>query len=580
MIDTKKSGIIVTNDGWRVMQLSQLTHPATQLIVNAMNHLHHSFGDGSTFALLLCSSLMSECVYWLYGTSVEEMSTSGSTSGSMMTHTSCHESVLCHDLYHVSHVIVHEMLPRLVIVDDYRDCDDKNNQMSLLLNSGDEVNDKKSITGKYETVGEMMELMIRQILGTKHATAKFQAEIGPLLVRVLRCEGYDSLLDMKLSCDNEKKKNEDEKDPVIESDFTRVVQQPLSTTIVKMANSDLTKSSVMPQTTIVIGQYLSSMDHVTTRTKVNKMKKVNICICTFDFQFPRTVSGMKQNITSADAFRTMDQIHEEYYQALVDRFVKHKVQVCFTTDSRTPLRLAQLMSEASIHLVLLPDVMTDKELLSLVRGCQVPRIITHTSILNRSPETTSLCGQVDEFKMVTIRQSLCRFYIKCNQSNNMSIVLKGPTMEFLNEIEIAVVDTLKVCRTVLSGHLPAAFVRGGGCVESQLISMIDSYVKEHLLENTTLGQVFGLFSRSLNVIPKTLIANSLPLYNGIVLQNELNELHNRSSKLREVNPCCKNDNDVIESLLLKQNIIQASVDLVCALLKVDALIVQKSVFEQ
>jgi len=354
----------------------------------------------------------------------------------------------------------------------------------------------------------------------------------------------------------------------------------LSTTIVKMANSDLTKSSVMPQTTIVIGQYLSSMDHVTTRTKVNKMKKVNICICTFDFQFPRTVSGMKQNITSADAFRTMDQIHEEYYQALVDRFVKHKVQVCFTTDSRTPLRLAQLMSEASIHLVLLPDVMTDKELLSLVRGCQVPRIITHTSILNRSPETTSLCGQVDEFKMVTIRQSLCRFYIKCNQSNNMSIVLKGPTMEFLNEIEIAVVDTLKVCRTVLSGHLPAAFVRGGGCVESQLISMIDSYVKEHLLENTTLGQVFGLFSRSLNVIPKTLIANSLPLYNGIVLQNELNELHNRSSKLREVNPCCKNDNDVIESLLLKQNIIQASVDLVCALLKVDALIVQKSVFEQ
>jgi chaperonin GroEL (HSP60 family) len=172
-------------------------------------------------------------------------------------------------------------------------------------------------------------------------------------------------------------------------------------------------------------------------------------------------------------------------------------------------------------------------------------------------------------------------------------------MELLNEIELYVIavvslpiltyylladravrDTLKVVRMTLNNP-SSGFVHGAGCFESQLMNLVQDYITSNQLENTVEAQVFKSFAKSLEVIPKTIITNALPVFNETVLNETLYKLHSQNNLdlkqpvgINRVNcsltPMSNKDELVVDSLLVKLNVIQTAVDTTCALLKVDS----------
>jgi chaperonin GroEL (HSP60 family) len=117
------------------------------------------------------------------------------------------------------------------------------------------------------------------------------------------------------------------------------------------------------------------------------------------------------------------------------------------------------------------------------------------------------------------------------------------------------------------------------------MNLIQQYIEKNQLTNTIRGKVFKTFAESIEIIPKILILNSLPQYNEMILHDVLRNLHSRNQQedkcvgvngqtenLIEMDMC--DSNVVIESIMLKQNIIQAAVDITCAIMKIDSNITQ------
>jgi chaperonin GroEL (HSP60 family) len=248
------AGIVITNDGWRVLQECQLMHPASKLIVDMTNHQHSSIGDGSTSTLLLCDALLQNCIYLLYLFSNEN---------------TLHESVVCDSLQQLVYLIRSELILKLKI----------------------------EVTSE-EHYFSLLRSMVVQILETKHASAKFKIELTDLIMDIIKHE------------------------KAVRGTAFRIVKIP---------QSEVSQSRVLPQTTVVQVQSLSK---ILSRKKT--LSDVNICMCSCTFQMNETsniVNTNKRHISDPSTFLRIEQNQTVWWNNLIAKIVEHDVHLLIVTHS-------------------------------------------------------------------------------------------------------------------------------------------------------------------------------------------------------------------------------------------------------
>jgi len=151
-----------------------------------------------------------------------------------------------------------------------------------------------------------------------------------------------------------------------------------------------------------------------------------------------------------------------------------------------------------------------------------------------------------------------------------TIILKGNSLELLHQIELGLNDAIAVIKGLLQGNIE--IIPGGGCSEME-ISVQLSKKSDNILP--LLRKSYCKFGEALEIIPRILAINAgIQGDNQIKLLSQLREDHHQGKSTigidgdsgRLIEPL---NQGIMESLIVKQEIISAACRAACFLLKID-----------
>lgn len=276
-----------------------------------------------------------------------------------------------------------------------------------------------------------------------------------------------------------------------------------------------------------------------------------------------------ESVTSMEFSKTGDftkalQIEEESIRKMCSMIIDMGVDLLITEKGICDLALS-ILHENNITAI------------RRVRKSDLIRIskATGATIASRLEDTPRI-GTAGVFEYIKIgREYFCRLS-KCQNPGAVSVILRGPTKDILNELERNFMDAVKVARNVM---ICPRLVAGGGSIESYLSVVLSKYENR---SNEIKSSVFEKCSEALRVIPSIICSNS---GNTEVLET-LYKLETKHAEGMEntsyfgINGITGEIQDmrsiVMEPIVVKEQCIKSAFECVMQLIRVDGIVESKS----
>lgn len=202
----------------------------------------------------------------------------------------------------------------------------------------------------------------------------------------------------------------------------------------------------------------------------------------------------------------------------------------------------------------------------LTRVSKATGAILQTTVNGLTDDVLGFCGKFEEIQLGNERYNM---FTECESTKTSTIVLRGGAVQYLEETHRSLNDAIMIVRRAIKSH---AVVAGGGAIEMELSRHLREYLRNI---PGKIQLVINGFAKALETIPRTLSENS-----GLDSTDILNKLRQKHSQGGEegiwfgVNVLEGNIDDLMKKFvwepeLVRINVMQASCEAACAILKVD-----------
>nr|WCZ58614.1 T-complex protein 1 subunit gamma [Andalucia godoyi] len=209
-------------------------------------------------------------------------------------------------------------------------------------------------------------------------------------------------------------------------------------------------------------------------------------------EFTKNESATNVEITNEDDWETLVKMEEETVQRMVKDILRVKPTVVVTEKG---------VSDYAAHLLMKAGV----SVMRRMRKTDNVRIarVSGATIANRTEELTeedvgTECGL---FEVRKIGDEYFAFFEDCANPKACTVLLRGPSKDFLNEVERNLHDAMLVARNVL---LDPRMCVGGGAFEMQLSQSLSRQAKK--VEGIA-QYAYQAVAGAMEVIPRTLAQN-------------------------------------------------------------------------
>ncbi|EFA82942.1 hypothetical protein PPL_03720 [Heterostelium album PN500] len=266
---------------------------------------------------------------------------------------------------------------------------------------------------------------------------------------------------------------------------------------------------------------------------------------------------------------------------LYEKLVQLNVNIIFF-KYEIPDYLVQLLIQKGISCV---QNINDNECLNKLSTLTNSMLFTSEQDIDES-----MLGKLEGLSLLTKIDSLYYIYLKNSDTSYSTILLRGPSIDIVSDLEIGMIDALYLLKSAIESS--PKFVYGGGCCEMALAVHLKHYAQQ-LDTHSPKRQLYLCISDCFTVIPKTLIANchtSSPLKSIAKLEylhsqftNNHNDNKQSSSSSDKINNRMGIDGwtgeitdmerlGIIEPLILKKSIITTAFESCMTLLRIDTII--------
>ncbi|OQV12945.1 T-complex protein 1 subunit eta [Hypsibius exemplaris] len=189
-----------------------------------------------------------------------------------------------------------------------------------------------------------------------------------------------------------------------------------------------------------------------------------------------------------------------------------------------------------------------------------------TSAQKLTKEVLGTCGDFEERQVGGERYN---FFTECPLTKACTLVLRGGTEQFIDEMERSLHDAIMIVRRALKHD---AVVAGGGAIEMELSKYLRDFAR------TIPGKqqlIISAYARALECIPRQLCDNAG--FDSTNILNELRQKHAQGAKWFGINVFTEGIADnyaacIWEPSLVKINALTAASEACCQILSVDELI--------
>ncbi|MBI2077745.1 MAG: TCP-1/cpn60 chaperonin family protein [Euryarchaeota archaeon] len=295
----------------------------------------------------------------------------------------------------------------------------------------------------------------------------------------------------------------------------------------------------------------------------HRVKNAKIALADLAFEVKKTEVEAKIEIREPQQLEGFLAQEEHYIRVLVDKVIKSGANVLVCQKGIDDLAQSYL-SKAGIYAVRRAK-QSDMEKLAKATGA---RVVSTLDDLN--PKALGAAGEVYEEKLGDDKFT---FVTGCKDPKAVSILLRGGTEHFVEELERALHDTLSVVAVALED---LKVIPGGGAFHVEAALGLRDYA-------TTMGgreqMAIEAFAEAIEVIPRTLAENAG--LDEIDILISLRQAHKKGQKNAGVNAYNGKVEDmvaahVIEPLRVGRQALNSATEAATMILRIDDVIASKS----
>lgn len=299
-------------------------------------------------------------------------------------------------------------------------------------------------------------------------------------------------------------------------------------------------------------------------TSVHNCKKCKVAVFNTNIEMNQGETKGTVLLKTADELENYSKTEEAQFEKFIKGLAEAGVQVCVGTGS---------FSEMAIHFCEKYKIMAIR-IMSKFEMKRIGRAVGATPIVNLVTPTPDELGYADEVAYTEISSQKCTVFRRDDEDNKMAtIVLRGSTTSFLDDVERAVDDGVNAIKTFCRDP---RMVPGAGATEINLAKQITDYAKTQPGLDQYAIERFG---QALEIIPRTIADNA-----GQKPEQILADLYAKTGesncwgvnvKTGEVSDVVNCDQPVLDAWETKSWALKLCVDSVLTILKVDQIIMSK-----
>jgi thermosome len=302
---------------------------------------------------------------------------------------------------------------------------------------------------------------------------------------------------------------------------------------------------------------------VTSPGMPKKIQNARIMLLEGTLEIKKLGTDAKISITDVGGLQSFKQSEEDLIAGQIDAIVKAGANVVFVQKGIGNFAQGYLTKKGILAARRVKD--EDMKMLASATGAK----LVGDPLLVRSEDLGS-CGLVEERKVGKDKQMI--FVEGCKNPKAVSIILRGVSEVFLDEMERALEDALHVVTDVLeSGKI----VPGGGAAEIEVAENLRQYA------STVSGReqlAIIAFSKAVESIPVTLAENGG--FNPVDSLVALRSSHQAGQKISGINMKTGKPEDmlaqgIIEPLKVKTQALKSATEAATMILRVDDVIAAK-----
>ncbi|MBN2734888.1 MAG: thermosome subunit [Methanomicrobiaceae archaeon] len=320
----------------------------------------------------------------------------------------------------------------------------------------------------------------------------------------------------------------------------------------------------------VVGDSLDEAELVTgflidkTRCDTGMPKKVAnavVALIAQPLEVKKTETKSKIKLTSAEQVEAFSEQEKENLKALADKIVASGANVVLCQKGIADAVQYFLSHEKILAIQDVPE----KDMKAFARALG-GTIVNSVNDLDES--VFGNAELVEEMKDIKVTK-----FTGCKNGKTVTILIKGSNQIFVDELERAVYDSVRVVMDALEDR---KFVIGAGAIDTELNIRLSEYA-------ATIGGRIQLsieaFSKIFEAIPNTLAENSG--HDPIDVLVDLKAAHAQGQKYAGLNVitgkvCDMNNEGVIEPMRVKKQAIQSAAETASLLIRVDDMLVSRS----
>jgi len=300
---------------------------------------------------------------------------------------------------------------------------------------------------------------------------------------------------------------------------------------------------------------------VTHSKMKRRIEKPRILLMDCGLEYTKGESQTNIEVTKDTDFSRLLEIEEEYIKEACDHIIAVKPDVVITEKGVSDLAQHYLVKAGITAIRRVRK--SDNNRIS--RACGASIVNRYTEI---KPEDIGTgCGL---FEVRKLGEEYFTFITECEDPKACTILLRGPSQDFLKEVERNLQDAMNVVRNVI---VNPRLVPGGGAAEIALSVALNE--KARAVEGVAQWP-YKAVARALEVIPRTLIQNC-----GASTIRVLTELRAKHAGCTNVNWGVDGNKGVIvdmaehgiwEPLAVKLQTIKTAIETATLLLRIDAIV--------
>lgn len=292
-----------------------------------------------------------------------------------------------------------------------------------------------------------------------------------------------------------------------------------------------------------------------------KIEGARIAMLATAMEIAKTQMKAKIKITSSDKMAAFSEQEQDTYRKLAEDVAASGANTLFCQKGIHDI-VQHYLARLGIYAV--QDV-PEADMKAIAKAIGAT-IVNKPEDLTR--EILGSAGKVEEMKDITITK-----ISECENAKTVSILLKGTSQVFVDELERATYDAIRV---VIDALEDGKYIVGGGAVDTELLLRIRDYA-DTVGGRTQLA--IEAFANVFEAIPRTLAENSG--YDPIDKLVELKAAHAAGKKYAGLNVYTGKiidmyEEGVIEPLRVKKQAIQSAAETAALLIRVDDMMISQS----